>query len=231
MALTLSKCSIEMGMTYGGEAVKVSGKAPAGSQLAMVLSSNKNPAQTLTRKGRVGLFWMGVKQLEACNMPFLYRVYTSGPVTQVAAPDVAYALSLGYPSLKSRLVAKCLTGEPSDDDSELLFKGFVQLKEGAGLYGVEEGKVQVGPDGSFEHAVYFPDKAPEGAYTVNVYALKDGHLVASGSGSVEAHKVGLSAWLTKTSKENGTAYGVLAVVVALSAGLGIGAIFKKGGAH
>ncbi len=226
-----SKKQIDMGMTYAGDTIAISGIAPAGSQVAVLAASKNTPPMALSRKGRVVVFWMSVKQLEACNMPALYRLYTSGPMTQVCSVQAADQLRLGYPSLRRAMTAKCTKGEPSDDDADLLFKGFIRLKEKDGLYGVNEGSVKVSPDGRFEETVAFPDKVPEGPYMIRVYAFKDGQLVGSGETEITAQKVGLDKWLATTAKESGLTYGLMAVVVALSAGLGVGMIFKKGGSH
>lgn len=231
MDLELSKKIVEMGMTYDGDTIAVSGTAPQGSQVAVVLVSEHNPPLRLVRKGRVVLFWMAVKQLEACNLPHLYKFYSSAPLAEIAPPEVARELNLGYGNLRSLLVTKCLKGEPADDDAGVLFDGFTKLKEDSGLYGVEEDALSVGPEGRFEQEVSFPDKAPEGKYLIHAYAFKEGRLVASATREVSARKIGLGAWLTDTARDNGLFYGIMAVVVALSAGLGVGAIFKKGGAH
>mgnify|MGYP005837019431 CR=1 FL=1 len=229
--LTLDKHKVEMGMTYDGETIMVSGAAPAGSQVALLLVSRDNPPLMLSRKGKVGLFWMAVKQLEVRNLPFLYRIYTSGPLTSVAGPEAISQLGLGYDHLRGQMVAECVKGEPSADDAEVLFKGFLQLKEGEGLYGVSEGAVTVSPEGRFQQAVTLPDRAIEGTYLIHAYAFKDGRLVGSATRELVTQKVGLGKWLVTTSQHNGVLYGVMAVVVALGAGLGIGAIFKKGAAH
>jgi uncharacterized protein (TIGR02186 family) len=231
MDMSLSQSRVEMGMTYDGEKIAVSGTAPAGSQVAVLLVSKENPPLKLSRKGRVGLFWMSVKQLEACNLPYLYRLYTSAPLASLAPSATTKGLDLGYGTLEGELVTKCLSGEPTTDDADVLFKGFLQLKEDAGLYGVRETSLTVGPTGAFEQAVELPDRAQPGGYYVHVYAFKDGRLVASATRELSAEKVGLDAWLYKTARENGLFYGVMAVVVALGAGLGTGMIFKKGGAH
>jgi uncharacterized protein (TIGR02186 family) len=231
MDLALSKTKVEMGMTYAGDTVVVSGTAPAGSQLAIVLVSKDNPPLQLSRKGRVGPFWMSVKQLDACNLPYVYKLYTSGPLAQIASPDTVHEISLGYGDLKSRLLLKCTAGVQAPDDAQLTFDGFIKLKESAGLYGVADSSIKVGPDGKFEHGVFLSDRVAEGKYFINVYALKDGKLVASATREISAMKLGLSKWLAVTSKENGVMYGLMAVTVALCTGLGIGMVFRKGGGH
>jgi uncharacterized protein (TIGR02186 family) len=229
--LSLDKNRIDMGMTYDGEDVTVSGNVPAGSQVAVVLISKDNPPLQLARKGRVGLFWMAVKQLEACNLPFLYQVYSSGPLTSVASPAAIKELGLGYEDMRRQLVAKCTKGEPAADDAEVLFGGFLKLKEEAGLYGVQEGVLTVNAGGRFQQALSVSDRVPEGTYFVHAYAFKDGQLVGRATREMTTQKIGLSKWLVVTAQHNGVLYGAMAVVVALGAGLGIGAIFKKGASH
>ncbi|MFH0810101.1 MAG: TIGR02186 family protein [Pseudomonadota bacterium] len=231
LPLELNKKQINMDMTYSGENVVVSGAVPAGSQVAIVVTSKDNPPLTLTRKGKVAVFWMGIKQLEVCNMPSMYQVYTSAPLAGMGAGEELGRLNIGYDNLRHLMVSKCVKGEPSDDDADVLYKGYIRLKEKAGLYSMHEAAVKLGPDGRFEQAVAFPDKAAEGGYVISAYVFKDGALVASGSDEVVARKVGLGKWLAITAKERGGLYGSIAVLVALAAGLGVGAVFKKGSAH
>jgi hypothetical protein len=55
--------------------------------------------------------------------------------------------------------------------------------------------------------------------------------VGYGKDVIQMQKVGLEHWLTQTSQDQPVFYGILAVVIALGAGLLVGVIFRKGGHH
>ena len=48
---------------------------------------------------------------------------------------------------------------------------------------------------------------------------------------VEARLIGFPEWLSKMAFNNGLLYGVLATVIAVVSGLGIGLMFQSKGAH
>jgi hypothetical protein len=64
---------------------------------------------------------------------------------------------------------------------------------------------------------------------VEVLAVRDGHVVERASTKMLVEQAGLVAALSGMATNHAALYGIMAVVVALVAGLGVGAIFKKGG--
>ena len=52
-----------------------------------------------------------------------------------------------------------------------------------------------------------------------------------GKDVIEIKKVGLENWMTQTSQNHPVFFGILAVVIAVGAGLLVGVIFGKGGHH
>ena len=83
----------------------------------------------------------------------------------------------------------------------------------------------------FKHYFRFPPAATEGRYVVESFGFVKGQLVGYGKDVIQMQKVGLEHWLTQTSQDQPVFYGILAVVIALGAGLLVGVIFRKGGHH
>ena len=52
-----------------------------------------------------------------------------------------------------------------------------------------------------------------------------------GKDVIDIKKVGVEAWLTQSSQNHPVFFGILAVFIAVGAGLLVGVIFRKGGHH
>ena len=88
-----SKNVIEIGLSYHGDQVHFFGVNPApGSDVVVRLTAAKEEAVKLSMKGRVGPFWMTVKQYEVTGSPFIYKIHTSKPLDQIVSPELAQEL-------------------------------------------------------------------------------------------------------------------------------------------
>lgn len=230
MVTDYSQQSIKVDVRFHGERIYFFGTVPdpKADVVVKLIPIHSAPIQ-LTRKGKVVLFWMGVKQFEVQKLPFLYKIHSSRPLKEVLTPEVAAKYRLGYQTLKEDMELKLIKGVAASDDRDVMFQGFVELKEKFNLYRVAENRIRIRKGRLFEHYFTFPDKAKEGDYLVESYAIKDGRVIAVSRDKITVQKVGITAWLYRTAQENGLLYGVIAVVIALGAGLLVGMVFKGGG--
>ena len=71
-----------------------------------------------------------------------------------------------------------------------------------------------------------------GNYTVTVYAVKDKKVVETATADVFVEQAGLVKSFANMAKNNAAVYGIISILAALSAGFGVGLVFRKsGGAH
>jgi hypothetical protein len=78
----------------------------------------------------------------------------------------------------------------------------------------------------------WPYQAPPGSYTVTVYAVKDKKVVETATSGVLVEQVGGVKSFADMAKNNAAVYGIISILAALSAGFGVGLVFRKsGGAH
>ena len=230
MVTDYSQQSIKVDVRFHSERIYFFGTVPdPEADVVVKLVPVKSPPIKLMRKGKVVLFWMGVKQFEIQKLPFLYKLHSSRPLKDVVAPETARKYRLGYKTLKDDMKLKLIKGVEAPDDRDVMFDGFVDLKEKFNLYRVAENRIRISKGRLFEHYFTFPDKAKEGDYLVESYAVKDGKVIAVSRDKITVQKVGVTAWLYRTAQENGLLYGILAVVIALGAGLLVGVFFKGGG--
>lgn len=229
-----SKNLIEIGLSYRGDQIYFFGVNPApGTDVIVKLTAERDEDIKLSVKGRVGPFWMTVKQYEVTGAPFMYKIHATKPLDQIVSPETAQVLELGYPAIRHKLKMHLRWGEASPEDADKVFKGLLKIKQEANLYNIVEDpkRLQVAEGKLFKHYFRFPAAATEGKYVVESFGFQKGELVGYGKDIIEIKKVGMEHWLTETSQKSPVFFGILSVLVALGAGLGVGLIFRKGGHH
>jgi len=229
-----SKNLIEIGLSYRGDQIHFFGVNPVpGSDVVIRLTAEKEEDVKLSVKGRVGPFWMTVKQYEVSGSPFIYKLHTGKPLDQIISPEMAQELELGYAAIKKKMRLHLARGTEAPEDADLVFKGLLKIKEEANLYNIVQDpkRLEVAEGRLFKHYCRFPPAATEGRYLVESFCFEKGQLVGYGKDVIEIKKVGLENWLTQTSQNQPIFFGIMAVVIAASAGLLVGVIFRKGGHH
>ncbi len=229
-----SKNLVEIGLSYHGDEIHFFGVSPVRDcDLIVRLTAEKSEEVKLSVKGRVGPFWMAVKQYDVTDAPFMYKIHSTKPIDQIVSPETAQELELGYAAVQKKMKLHLARGEAAPDDGDKVFKGLVKIKEEANLYNIiaDPKRLEVTEGRLFKHYFRFPPAATEGRYIVESFAFKAGELVGYGKDVIKIQKVGLEHWLTDTSQNQPVFFGIRAVVIALGAGLLVGMIFKKGGHH
>jgi uncharacterized protein (TIGR02186 family) len=229
-----SKNLVEIGLSYKGDQITFFGINPVpGADLIIRLTAEKEEDIKLSVKGQVGPFWMTVKQYEVSGSPFMYKIHAAKPLDQIVSAETAKELELGYEAIRGRMQMHLVRGEAAPDDADKVFQGIIKIKEAANLYNIitDPKRLEVTEGRLFKHYFRFPPAATEGTYQVESFAFVKGELVGYGKDVIEIRKVGLEHWLTQTSQNNPIFFGILCVVVAMCAGLGVGMIFRKGGHH
>lgn len=229
----LPEKKVVMGLGFGGETIRFTGTLPQpGAAIIVRVMSENNPSLKLVRKGKVVFFWMSVKQFEASHVSFLYKVFSSGNLTAVLNETLKKELHIDYDALKQNLRLKRLSGKSSDDDRNVVFAGFLKMKEKNGLYGIRENVIKINKENStFMFDLPFSDRAIEGNYAITCWAIKDGVILGETKETIAIEKVGLSHWLTYMAQSHSAIYGIIAVVIAIMVGLLAGFIFKGKGGH
>lgn len=229
-----SKNLVEIGLTYRGDQIHFFGVNPVpGADLIIRLTAEKDEEIKLSVKGRVGPFWMTVRQYDVTGAPFMYKIHATKPIDQIISPETARLLEIGYPAVRHRMKMHLARGEAAPDDADKVFHGLLKIKERLNLYNIDEDpkRLEVTEGRLYKHYFRFPPAATEGSYLVETFAFQKGELVGYGKDVIQIKKVGLEHWLTDKSQNSPVFFGIFAVLVAMGAGLGVGMIFRKGGHH
>ncbi len=218
--------AIAIDALYNGENLTLTGAVPAGSQVVARLSGEAGTVG-MKRKGKVfGLLWMNLDKVTFTNAPKVFLVAASPE-----APAEAVA-RLGVPGLAERIAVAA-----KDADEASLVAEFLRFQKAEKLYKENAGEVVLSPDSGdsrpFTATLQAPSRLSPGAYSVEVFALRDGNVVAQGEATVQVAFTGAPAFLADMAFGHGALYGILASIVAILGGLAIGQLCSscKGGAH
>jgi uncharacterized protein (TIGR02186 family) len=216
---------------YHGSTVSVRGISDPETDLIIKLTSGDGE-QTLRKKGKVGGFlWMNVGELEIENVPKVYSIHSTKNIEDILSRDELDKYVIGYPALEKHVKMNV----SDEGEKTRWFSEFVKFKESSNLYAASTGKISLKQkDGSQDYYILtqWPYQAPPGNYTVTVYAVKDTKVIETATSNVLVEQVGIVKSFANMAKNNAAEYGILSILAALSAGFGVGLVFRKsGGAH
>lgn len=210
---------VNIGPFFGGVALSLSGTAPQDSQVAVVMEGPLSNLEFKEKRLTLGVFWMNQGRVVFRGIPSVYMVYTS-PGLAEASPGAA---KFGYEAVEREVN---ITPEAEE---KFLFKEFVKLKEEDGLYAQEKGAVQLGEankgERPFKVKLMIAPKMPKGEYAVRVMALDGRRVLASDTEHLKVQESGILRHLSNLAKNYGLLYGIVAVLIAIGAGLLMDVLF------
>lgn len=231
LTATANHDRITVDFFYHGSSVSVRGISDPNTDLVIKITS-EDGHQTLRRKGKVGGFlWMNVGELQIEHAPKVYFLHSTGKIEDILSRDEMNKYAVGYPALEKYVKMNV----PDEAEKNRWFNEFVKFKESSNLYVTSTGKISVmEKDGAQDYYILteWPYQAPPGKYTVTVYAVKDKKVVETATSNVLVEQVGMVKSFASMAKNNAALYGIIAILAALTAGFGVGLVFRKnGGAH
>jgi uncharacterized protein (TIGR02186 family) len=231
LTATANHDHITVDFFYHGSTISVRGVSDPGTDLIIKMTSEEGN-QTLRKKGKVGGFlWMNVGELEVEHVPKVYFLHSTRKIDDILSREEMNKYVLGYPALEKYV--KMNTSDEAEKDR--WFNEFVKFKESSNVYATSTGKISLmNKDGEQNYYILseWPYQAPPGKYTVTVYAVKDKKVIETATSNVLVEQVGMVKSFANMAKNNAALYGIIAILAALTAGFGVGLVFRKnGGAH
>jgi uncharacterized protein (TIGR02186 family) len=219
--LTVEPDQIRVGTFYDGCEVHVSATVTSCDGAVIVLEG-KDQTVTLNRKGRVAIIWMNVARVTVSGLPQAYILAASDKLDNICSEDMLEELGLGLNSLRSHMKVSSdqpLTGEE--------FEQFLKLKEYSGVYDTDINidLKSVSPDVQELSAILpIPSGMSPGSYDIDLYCFRSGNLMGKQVSHLDVKRIGLPSLLMNLADNHAALYGLLAIFVAMAAGLIIGMI-------
>lgn len=233
MAIHVSPEKVLISATYNGEDVFVTGEVENDEEAVVQVIGNSSQAE-FKQTGKVGGFlWMTVGHLSISHAPSAYLLYLPEKISEMrnSSKSLWQELGIGFESLLPGIVI-----EPEVENKAEVFADFLKLKTHDKLYQMADNAVEYSeaPDGEkeFKAKLHIPPKMPVAQYKVRVLRVRDGKVVGQEEGEIHMKEVGFPALISTLAFNRSLLYGILAVGIAIFAGLFMGVLFKdRGGAH
>lgn len=222
--------TINIGTLYNGTTLSVTGSVPAGSE-AIVRFIGAACDLHMKQRGKVGgIMWMNLDPITFKGAPSVCLVASAVDFNSLEANGDVTLRVLRLSGLKGSVEI-----EANGGGQENAFEEFLKLKQKEGLYREMFGKIsyEKASEGQkhFRADIPIPSRLSPGAYVVKLDAIRNGQTIARAEQPVRVNLVGFPALLAGLAFDHAALYGILASVIALLAGLGIGLIFQSKGSH
>lgn len=226
--LRVSPENIEIGTLYDGGRLTLSGTAPQGGEIIARLIGARRDLH-MKQKGKVlGLLWMNKTTVEFNGVPSLYLVNSSKPLKELGAAGRKFSAEALLAAVKIN---------PTPDNHAEMIEELIDLKRSEGLYqeqaaGITFTVLDAHNARNFTASLELPSRLQPGTYTLEVVAVRNGEITASSRRQMDARLVGAPRFMADLAFDYGALYGILATIIALFSGIGVGVVFQgRGGAH
>ena len=188
-----------------------------------VIVTLEGPSETvkIRRKSREMGIWVNTDSVIVGAAPTYYSIATTGPFEEILDPTVDVRERIGIP-----LAVRAFSGPIEVSDARPFTQALLRIREGEGLYSLNEGGVHLVEQTLFRADFKLPSNLIEGDYKTRIFLLRGGQLVDRYQAAIYVRKVGLERWLYMLSQDYAALYGLLALALAVFAGWAAAAIFR-----
>jgi uncharacterized protein (TIGR02186 family) len=215
----LSLRQVEIDSSFKGTEILLFGARNDAGDVVVVVRGPEL-SYVVRKKERVAGIWANKKQAIFRDVNGFYVVAASRPLEEMKNNLLLTNLEIGMDNFK-------LNGDVSDDTSAEFQKAFIDKQQHDKLYYPVVGEVSFIEDTLFRTIIKIPDNIPRGVYTAEIYLFSDGQLIGLQSTPLVVKKKGFDALVFDFAYKYPAAYGVLAVLIALTAGWGAGVLFRR----
>lgn len=230
----LSSRRIAIESNFTGEQIVIFGTIENSKQtefepgLYDVVVAVRGPKETIVarRKSKVAGIWINTNSLKFANVPGYYALLSRRNLKDVASNTILTAYRLGFDHLGFRPIGKNVAALAADGLSD--FKNAViRIKQRERLYVYDpQGVVFVGRN-LFRATVNLPANVPVGRYATDVYLLRNGEVLSHNRSDLTISKAGFERFVYAAAFDYPLLYGIIAVIVAISAGLLASAMSRR----
>lgn len=208
-------------LIYG--AIKRETPIPPGPPLQVIVTVEApSRGVTVWRKERKAGIWVNAESVRIGAAPGFYAVATSAALDDILLPewDSRYRISLSH-------AMRAFAGQIAVESAVPFTEALIRIREDQGLYRLDEGSVSLIDQTLFRADVNLPANLVEGAYKTRIFLLRDGQVIDVFVAPINVRKVGLERWLYRLAFDQPFLYGLMSLGVAVFAGWGASAAFRK----
>ena len=179
------------------------------------------------RKSDVAGVWVNTSSVLFASVPSYYAIASTRPIDQIAGPGVLEVNSIGFAHIKMTPWPG-LRWKLSDYDLAGFKAAVIRLKQKEHLYVVEaqDGVTFTGRS-LFRSTIALPANVPVGPLVSRTYLFRDGQVLSAHIARVTLERKGIERVLHDFAFRDPLAYGIIAVMLAVIAGLAGSMVFRR----
>lgn len=222
LVVDLSDPVVQITAGFAGTEVLLFGAKKGPGDVVVVI---RGPArdQLVRRKDRKFGVWVNDAEVEFRYVPTFYWMASNRPIEEFLGDDLRELYQIGLEHLDLRPLSEV----PPWVDVGAFRAGLKRSMAAKGLYSREPAFLTFLGDHLFRTKVRFPANVSTGTFSVDVYLIRDGEVVAYETNLLNVRKFGLEAGVYGFAQRHSLAYGVLAILIAGVAGWAANAVFRK----
>jgi uncharacterized protein (TIGR02186 family) len=232
LIVSVSNHRVTVTPNYSGEelvlfgSVEKDANTPPNRNYDLVVTVFGPRADMVTRrKERKFGIWINTDSRQFLQVPTYLAIFSDRPIEAIASPEVQRRQQLGMNNivLTQRVGTDYADVVPTDP----FRAAFIRLQSRHGLYRESSSAVTFLTPTLFRTGIPLPAEVPIGTYTVDIKLFADGQLVTRTETAFEIVKVGFEQFVATTARQNGFAYGLATVAMALMTGWMASIVFRK----
>ena len=217
--LTSHLVAITTGFT--GASVVLFGAIEGGGDIVVVVRGPERET-VVRRKSRVAGIWLNTRSVAFGNVPSFYAVLSNNPVDDVVPVNLRQLHEIGIDNLKLNPAEKAKPADITEFRAAL-----IEQQQRGGLYDKQPGAVNFLGDKLFRASLDFPATVPVGTYSIQVFLVRKGDIVAAQTTPLIISQTGLEADINDFAQNRSLLYGLVAVALAAMAGWGATFLFRN----
>lgn len=174
------------------------------------------------KKERVAGVWANTEQMQFSGAPSFYHVaMTEGAASLIPAP-ISARHEVGAENLRF-----AAPDTATEADVDRFRAALIRNKQTLGLYTETPGRIEMRGERLFRTNVSFPANVPVGTYEIETLLIRSGQVVSAQTTPLFVSKTGAGAEIYRFAYDFPALHGILAILIAVLAGLGANWIFTR----
>jgi len=192
--------------------------------VVVVIKGKSVPVVTRKKSNVFGL-WINTRSVQFANVPSYYTISSTRPLDEIADEDLLEKHRIGFEHLVMSAIDP--SEETSNQDLTSFENAIIRLKKNAKLFQKQDYGVAFIGKSLFRSSFNLPPNIPVGPLAASVYLFRDGQLLARFNSTVTLKREGLQLFLYDLAFNHSLLYGLIAVILAVLAGLSASAVFGR----
>jgi uncharacterized protein (TIGR02186 family) len=221
VVVDLSKNFVAITAGFTGTEVLLFGATSGYGEVVVVI---EGPRQDIAvrRKEKVAGIWVNGRQVDFKAVPAFYQVLSTSSLDEWLPLSIREENQIGVEYLDLKPRDPVGAAEAAEYRAAL-----IRNKQRIGHYGMIEDRLKLAGGRLFRSNVFFPANVPVGKYIIRTYLVDKGEIVSTRSMPLRINKIGIEADVFRVAHQHSALYGIAAIVIAVMAGLGGNALFRK----